>query len=84
MTEQPKQPKTNKKPIEKLVLNNLKSVKKSIGRVTNAILHCDADEIQKYRTLVYSLNCLVTAYKVSDEERLQAIEDHIQQEKKNG
>ena len=70
------------KSIKQLRLSNLDHVKKSLSRITNAMIRPGADVVA-LRGAVYSINALISCYRIDFENRLEKLEDLAQNEKAN-
>ena len=71
---------TPPKSIKQLRLSNLDHVKKSLSRITNAMIRPGADTVA-LRGAVYAINALISCYKIDFENRLEKLEDLAQNEK---
>lgn len=74
-------PANPRKPIARLRLNTLENLKKSLARLTNAMLAEGAD-VSALRGAVYACNALIATYKIDFEKRIENLED-IARENKN-
>lgn len=72
MDNEQKADKTTKISIDKLRLNNLANVKKSLSRIANETLRANVEngDITRLRSTAYVLNILVSAYKTDFENQL--------------
>lgn len=59
---------------QKLRLTNIASTKKSLSRLINSALDQNAD-LPAIRTAIYGCNCLLTAFRIDIEERLERLEE---------
>jgi len=65
----------------KLALNNIENVKRSLARLIRDVDNEPSPDLPKYKVLVSLLNCLVSAYRLDIERRIEKLEAYIDDDK---
>ena len=61
----------------KLALNNIENVKRSLARLIRDVDNEPSPDLPKYKVMVSLLNCLVSAYRLDIERRIEKLEAYI-------